>query len=206
METSDLLERCYPGRRAELKRDIFRKALGLFNEQGIEATTIEMIRAECDTSVGAIYHHFGNKEGLVAALFFTALDDQARLRDSYLAEADTTQAGVHALVHSYVDWVDSQPEWARFQYHARFAVTKGPFKDELVSRNKVRNLQLLEWLSARGDDLGAVPRELLLSLIIGQAESYCRAWLSGRVKGSPKMYRGMLAEAAWRSITDVDSP
>ncbi|SEE71963.1 MULTISPECIES: TetR/AcrR family transcriptional regulator [Pseudomonas] len=202
METSDLLERCYPGRRAELKREIFRKALTLFNEQGIEATTIEMIRAECDTSVGAIYHHFGNKEGLVAALFFTALDDQARLRDSYLSEAKTTQEGVYALVHSYVDWVDSQPEWARFQYHARFAVTKGPFKDELATRNKARNKQLLEWLSAtaRGDELNGAPTELLLSLIIGQADNYCRAWLSGRVKGSPKVYRDRLAHAAWRSI------
>ncbi|MHC8287426.1 TetR/AcrR family transcriptional regulator [Pseudomonas sp. XS1P51] len=203
MQTSDLLERCYPGRRAELKRDIFRKALKLFNEQGIEATTIEMIRAECETSVGAIYHHFGNKEGLVAALFFTALDDQARLRDSYLSEAGTTQEGVYALVHSYVDWVDSQPEWARFQYHARFAVTKGPFKDELATRNKARNKQLLEWLtaSARGDELKGFPAELIPSLIIGQADSYCRTWLSGRVKGSPKAYRDLLAEAAWRSIS-----
>ncbi|MGE8064817.1 TetR/AcrR family transcriptional regulator [Pseudomonas sp. NPDC089569] len=202
METSDLLERCYPGRRAELKRDIFRKALELFNEQGIEATTIDMIRAECDTSVGAIYHHFGNKEGLVAALFFTALDDQARLRDSYLAEATTTQAGVRALVHSFVDWVDSQPEWARFQYHARFAVTKGPFKDELAARNKARNKSLLEWLfdPVHRNELGGIPAELMLSLIIGQADSYCRAWLSGRVKGSPKAYRDVLADAAWRSV------
>lgn len=207
METSDLLERCYPGRRAELKRDIFRKALTLFNEQGIEATTIEMIRAECDTSVGAIYHHFGNKEGLVAALFFTALDDQARLRESYMADATTTQAGVHGLVHSYVDWVDSQPEWARFQYHARFAVTKGPFKDELATRNKTRNKRLMEWLSdpARREELGSFPAELLPSLIIGQADSYCRAWLSGRVKGSPKAYREMLAEAAWRSVAATES-
>ena len=204
METSDLLERCYPGRRAELKRDIFRKALALFNEQGIEATTIEMIRAECDTSVGAIYHHFGNKEGLVAALFFTALDDQARLRDRYLSDATTTQEGVYALVHSYVDWVDSQPEWARFQYHARFAVTKGPFKGELATRNKVRNKQLLEWLSASamGDELKGAPAELMLSLIIGQADNYCRTWLSGRVKASPKVYRDKLAQAAWRSISD----
>jgi len=207
MPTADLLERCYPGRRAELKRDIFCKALKLFNEQGIEATTIEMIRAECDTSVGAIYHHFGNKEGLVGALFFTALDDQARLRDSYLAEAQTTQAGVRALVHSYVDWVDSQPEWARFQYHARFAVTKGPLKDELAARNKTRNKLLMEWLSdpARGNELAGLPAELIPSLIIGQADSYCRAWLSGRVKGSPRVYRDLLADAAWRSVAATET-
>jgi len=202
MDTADLLERSYPGRRAELKRDIFRKALRLFNEQGIEATTIEMIRAECDTSVGAIYHHFGNKEGLVAALFFTALEDQARLRDAYLAEATTTEEGVQALVYSYVDWVENQPEWARFQYHARYAVTRGPHKDELADRNRTRNQGLRTWLSesGRAAELNECPAELLPSLIVGQADSYCRAWLSGRVQGSPKAYRELLAQAAWRSI------
>jgi len=202
MDTADLLERSYPGRRAELKRDIFRKALKLFNEQGIEATTIEMIRAECDTSVGAIYHHFGNKEGLVAALFFTALEDQGRLRDAYLDAADSTEAGVQALVFSYVDWVEQQPQWARFQYHARFAVTKGPFKEELAERNKTRNLRLRQWLaeSGRAAELQDLPAELLPSLIIGQADSYCRAWLAGRVKGSPTDYREVLAQAAWRSV------
>ncbi|WP_434768538.1 TetR/AcrR family transcriptional regulator [Pseudomonas triticicola] len=202
MDTADLLERSYPGRRAELKRDIFRKSLNLFNEQGIEATTIEMIRADCDTSVGAIYHHFGNKEGLVAALFFTALEDQGRLRDAYLDTADSTEEGVQALVFSYVDWVEQQPQWARFQYHARFAVTKGPFKEELAERNKTRNLRLRQWLaeSGRAAELQDLPAELLPSLIIGQADSYCRAWLAGRVKGSPRDYREVLAHAAWRSI------
>lgn len=202
METADLLMRRYPGRRAELKRSILGKALACFNEQGIEATTIETIRLACDTSVGAIYHHFGNKEGLVAALFFAALDDQAELRQQYLAEVKTAQQGVHALVHSYVDWVSRQPDWARFQFQARFAVAAGPFRDELASRNKTRNRQLLEWLAhyGQGEEMRRLPTELLPSLIVGQAESYCRAWLSGRVKGEPAGYRALLAEAAWRSI------
>jgi len=202
MQTPDLLQRCFPGRRAELKRDIFTAALDLFNEQGLEATTIEMIRARCDTSVGAIYHHFGNKEGLVAALFFTALDDQAGLRARYLESASTAKEGVYALVHSYVDWVDSEPQWARFQYHARFAVTKGPFAGELESRNQSRNGLLKEWLAlpGRGDQLNQLPAELWPSLIIGQADSYCRAWLAGRATSSPRIYREVLAEAAWRSV------
>ncbi|MBC2658999.1 TetR/AcrR family transcriptional regulator [Pseudomonas sp. MSSRFD41] len=205
MPDADLLERCYPGRRAELKRTILHRALGCFNRLGLEATTIEMIRAECETSVGAIYHHFTNKEGLVAALFFTALDDQAQLRDRYLAQAQTLEQGVQALVHSYVDWVDAQPEWARFQFHARFAVTRGPFGQELAERNRTRNRRLLEWLKARSasDALPAIPAELLPSLIIGQAESYCRAWLSGRVQGRPREYREHLAAAAWRSISGL---
>ena len=202
MQTSDLLERRYPGRRAELKRSILGNALSCFNEHGIEATTIEQIRTACDTSVGAIYHHFGNKEGLVAALFFAALDDQAELHERYLSEASNTQQTVYALVHTYVDWVTNQPEWARFLFNARFAVTKGPFKDELLARNKQRKQSMRAGLFAEGrrEQLKQLPAELIPSLIIGQAESYCRAWLSGRVKATPASYRSVLAEAAWHSI------
>ncbi|WP_163012100.1 TetR/AcrR family transcriptional regulator, partial [Pseudomonas viridiflava] len=103
---------------------ILRCALALFNEHGVEATTIDTIRAESEMSVGAIYHHFENKEGLVAALYMAALEDQARLRDHYLSDISTTREWVYAMVNSYVDWVVSQPDWARFQYQARFAVAK----------------------------------------------------------------------------------
>ena len=75
-----VLERAYPGGRAQLKRRMLQGALACFNEHGIEPTTIEMILTRCDASVGNLYHHFGSKEGLVAALFFCALADQAALR------------------------------------------------------------------------------------------------------------------------------
>ncbi len=202
MEPVDLLERCYPGRRAESKRHILRCALALFNQQGIEATTIDIIRAESQMSVGAIYHHFDNKEGLVAALYMTALDDQARLRDSYLSAVTSTREWVQALVFSYVDWVVSQPDWARFQYQARFAVARSSFNERLAEANAARNAALKQWFSdpAHQQDLQDLPFELIPSLIIGSAESYCRAWLSARVKRSPELYRQHLAEAAWRAV------
>lgn len=202
MHPIDLIERTFPGRRSDLKRSILRAALACFNEVGIEATNIETIRARCDTSVGAIYHHFGNKEGLVAALFFAALEDQASLRDRYLQDAHTAHAGVVGLVHSYVEWVHEQPEWARFVFQSRFAVSNGPFKDELIARNRQRNQLLKDWMSApqRKEHFSHLPAELIPSLIIGAAESYSRAWLSAKVKKSPWEYRELLAEAAWNSI------
>lgn len=202
MEPVDLLERCHPGRRAESRRQILRCALGLFNEQGVEATTIDTIRERSQMSVGAIYHHFGNKEGVVAALFMAALEDQARLRDAYLADAASTRAWVQALVFSYVDWVGQQPDWARFQYQARYGVTQGAFNDQLKDANRERNAGLRAWFSdpAHRADLQELPLELMLSLIIGPAESYCRAWLSARVKQSPVSYRQQLADAAWRAV------
>lgn len=202
MDTNDLLERCYPGRRAESKRLILRCAIALFNKHGIEATTIDTIRAKSQTSVGSIYHHFGNKEGVIAALYMAALSDQAQLRDSYLDGVESTKQWVQALVLSYVDWVANQPDWARFQYQARYAVTQSAFADQLKEANRLRKAQLKEWFSnpEHREALRELPLELIPSLIIGSAESYCRAWLSGRVLQSPEHYRQQLADAAWLAV------
>jgi len=202
MTTKSLLERAYPNRRANLKRAILEAALASFNTHGIEAATIEMIRAAVDTSVGAIYHHFGNKEGLVAALFLAALTDQAGLREEYLSTAESTEDGVRALVYSYVDWVVAQPDWARFMFQARYAVSQGPYATSLSSRNKERNEKLHAWFatSTRAIELRPLASELIPSLIVGPAESYCRAWLSGRVQASPAFHRKAIADAAWLAV------
>jgi AcrR family transcriptional regulator len=201
-----VLERSYPGARSQLKRDILLSALACFNEHGLEPTTIDMIKAHCGTSVGNIYHHFGNKDGLVSALFFSALEDQTSLLEQHLEGAQTAREGVAAMIHSYVDWVTAQPELARFQYQARSAVAKGLRGEELTQRNRLRNRKIIDWLRVpeRRQAFRDWPSELLPSLIIGQSESYCRTWLSGRVQASPYDYRDKLAEAAWCSVAATD--
>ncbi len=197
-----VLERQFPGRRAALKREILAGALACFNEAGIEAVTIEQIRLRCDTSVGNIYHHFGSKEGIIAALFFAALDDQHIAREQALKAAVTLEQGVKAQVTSYLQWVVAEPELARFQFQSRSHVTNGPDADALKERNRQRNRQFRDWFLGIPDRdiVAGVPAELLPSLIIGQAESYCRAWLHGRVSTPPDQFSAALGSAAWASI------
>jgi len=201
----ELLERLYPGRRAALKRQILLDALSCFLENGIETTSIEMIRSKSDSSVGAIYHHFKNKEGIVATLFFAALDDQAALRDEYLEGTKSLQEVLYAFIHSYVDWVSGQPEFAKFLISARFSVMQGEDQERLVQKNKLRNQKIFSEISkyAEAEFLKFIPHELLLSLVIGSTENYCRAWLSQRVKSDPKVYKDILAKAAWDSLQNL---
>ncbi len=205
MTAQSVLERVYPGRRAALKREILETALEVFNEVGIDAASIDLIKTTSCTSVGAIYHHFSNKDGLIAALFFCAQDDLTRLLNSYLENAKTVEDGVRAMVLSYVDWITAEPELGRFQFQARSFVAKGPHADQLAKRNRARNTTVLDWLNMpeRRTSLPSCPHELLPSLIIGQSESYCRAWLAGRVRTNPAVHRVALANAAWSSVLAV---
>ena len=143
MNNQSLLERRYSGRRAELKRVILTEALACFLEYGIETTTIEMIRERAQTSVGAIYHHFKNKEGLVAALYILAIEDQAERRDQALLSAQSLQQGIQVMTASYIDWVMDYPDFARFLYAAHFSISKSAQQEELKQKNAARNQHLL---------------------------------------------------------------
>lgn len=197
-----VLLRAHPGARSNLKRRILACALACFNEHGMAFTSIDLIKARAETSVGAIYHHFKSKEGVAAALYFLALDDQSRLFEARLGKADDVEIAIKTMVSCYLEWVTSQPELARFLLQARTYVAQGPHADQLAERNKGRFNPLIEWIvhGAGSGHLRALPRETYAPLLIGQAESYCRAWLSGRVKVLPTVHTEVFAEAAWRSL------
>lgn len=197
-----LLQRIYSGRRAELKRQILGEALACFLEQGIETTTIEHVRDRAETSVGAIYHHFKNKDGLVAALYFAALQDQFAKRADALTQAQSLQEGIQAILCSYIDWVEAYPDFAGFLYAAGFSMRKEKLQAELKQHNLQRNSALLDWLTAQPDWhlIEHLPKELMMSLVLGATENYCRAWLSHKVKTPPSHYKQQFTQAAWQTL------
>jgi AcrR family transcriptional regulator len=200
--SSNQFDRVEPGPRKAHKRHILSCALACFDEFGIEATTIEAIRERADSSVGSIYHHFGNKDGLIAALYLAALDDQLAMAEPRMASAATPRESVEALVRTYLEWVTQQPQLARFLFRARHLVAAGPYKDELATRNKQRFEVLLKQF-ATGIKEGFIlplPKETFASLLIGQSENYCRAWLAQRVKAKPISYVDIFVQAAWASV------
>ncbi len=203
MSNQALLERVYSGRRAELKRTILLEALVCFLQQGIEATNIEHVRERAQTSVGAIYHHFKNKDGLVAALYLAALQDQAEKRMQALAQATSLREGIQSILWSYIDWVEQYPDFARFLYAASFNMQKESVQVALQQQNQARNHAIAAWLAAQPDQalVAHIPKELLMSLMQGATESYCRAWLSGKVKTNPSNYKQQFAQAAWLTLS-----
>lgn len=202
MDSISIFEKHYPGRRAELKRIILSKSLECFNKHGIEPTTIDLIKQECETSVGSIYHHFGTKDGIIAHLYFLVLDDQLEQRSAYFEPVQSAQNYIFAIIHSYIDWIAAHKELARFQLFAGYSVSKGQHHEELVKRNKLRNRQIFQYLKKilPDDKILSLPADLIFSLVIGPSESYVRAWLSDKVVVSPLEYKEEFANSAWLAV------
>ncbi len=116
----------------------------------------------------------------------------------YLEGTESLQEVLYAFIHSYIDWVSEQPEFAKFLISARFSVMQGEDQERLVQKNKSRNQKIFSEISNYADSefLKSIPHELLLSLVIGSTENHCGAWLSQRVPSNPKIYQNTLAKAA----------
>ncbi|WP_347453282.1 TetR/AcrR family transcriptional regulator [Acinetobacter thermotolerans] len=138
----------------------------------------------------------------MSALYLAALKDQSSRRLEALSQVQGIEQGIHAIIQSYIDWVVSYPDFARFLYAAHHSVQTGGHYHTLEQSNSERNQDLKAWLVKQPDAerLKAIPTALLMSLVIGPTESYCCAWLSGRVKDSPQQYIQALAQSAWDSL------
>ena len=111
--------------RPSRKDEILQAALACFTEHGVDVTTIEMIRDRSGASIGSLYHHFGNKERIIAALYLAGTAQYADLLQRGFASAASAEACVKLLVTSYIDWVAANPDWARFILHSRGRVEAG---------------------------------------------------------------------------------
>lgn len=193
----------------EKKRLILTHALQCFTEHGVDGTTIDMIRAASGMSVGSLYHHFGNKDKIAAALFIQGMRDFGDRARDYLAQLTTeatAEEGIKALVYANVDWITDNPDWARFVFHHRSTLKSADSESRLQDDMQLFYNDLTTFFMPRvqAGQLKPIPMDLFSPLVTGPTHQYARQWLAGRSKKPLSDFRDLLAESAWSSIKAPD--
>lgn len=186
----------------DTKGRILTAALAAFTEHGYEAATIADIRQRSGISTGSIYHHYGSKEAVAAALYLRGVRQyQCGFTQALLCARDA-EASVRQAVRFHLDWVADNPHWARFVLGHGRAEWLRPQAEALAEHNQ-RFLDAVESWHAEGVASGEImetPTEVVLSLLIGAPQFLVRAWVSGRTVDLPRQHAGALADAAWRAL------
>src|SRR5918998_5233515 len=185
------------------RRDqILAAARACFAEHGYAATTIEQIAARSGASNGSIYHHFGAKDGILAALYTSALASyQQELLALLRARADDAEAGIRAGVLHHLAWVEAHPDETRTLFEHRQALERTPRAGELRDQNRPVLAEVRDWM-VRHVEAGAM-RDLgpvAAAVWFGPAQAVARDWIAGRLRGRPAEVGEELAEAAWRAF------
>jgi AcrR family transcriptional regulator len=187
---------------ATRREDILHAALEAFVEKGFAAATIYDVRRRSGASTGSIYHHFGGKEGLAAAIYLDGLDGYQQGFLERLRRARDAESAIKSLVRYHLRWVEGNPDLARFLLGRRetevLAATEEPMR-ELNRAFLAEASELLERWWASGE-LVRLPLDVFDAVLLGPCHEYTRHWLAGRTKTPIRSAERSLADAAWRAL------
>ncbi len=174
----------------------------VFERSGEPGVTIQAVAAASRVSVGSLYHHFGDKLGLLSAAFLDVIGDYRR---SVLAAMDAAGGSsrqlVRGLVMAHLAWIERHPGEARLLLGSRHRAAEGA-GDQLRSstRDFVGNLmERFAGAMERGEVKRLSPA-LAGAIVLGPAQEVARHWLRGPMARPLGDAVPVLADAAWDAI------
>ena len=184
------------------REDLLAAGLAVFDRDGFDGATVAAIRSRARASNGSFFHFFASKKELAGTLFLEIL---AGYHAAVLAAVDETCSagqGVARLIRAHLDWVVNNRREARYL----FEISRSEWSEDIRGAQRAQNSRLAEaierWrapLIARGELL-PMTATLFFSQIIGPAQIFCRAWLSGRDRTDPREQIETLIACATRAV------
>jgi len=189
------------------RRAILDASLELFLEVGVEASAIDDLRRRSGASVGSLYHRFGSKEGIAAAVYVDALRHYQREFVAALTRARDAGDGVRSAVRTHMRWVRENPDRAEFLFNVAGADVRRACGTDLRELNNEFFGFVEAWLRRYVDagEVRALSTDVVYALWLGPSQELARLWLARGRRGSLRTESTVLADAAWRALrTDPD--
>lgn len=181
---------------------VLKAAAVVFAKHGIRGGSIHSIARRSGVSIGSIYHHFKDRDGVAVALFRQQLDSLLAAVCHGFLQAPTAKTALFALVKAYLSWVKRHPQGARLLFFAGPAELKAS-QDNPLDATKAQRLQPMvarvrAWIEAGW--LRPIPLPLLEVVLVAPVAELARRSLCG----APELLQGdavaQLQEALWRSV------
>lgn len=181
-------------------------ALRVFTEHGFDAATIDDVRRRSGASVGSIYHHFGSKEQLAAALYADGLADYQRGLIAILGRAPAAAPGIRALVRHHLRWASERPELARFLLERRALEVRAASDEQVGDQNRALEEAFGAWLAPhlRARRIRRLAPDLFLTILLGPSQEFTRAWLHDRAQSPLARAERALGDAAVAALVTGD--
>src|SRR5438270_12811003 len=131
------------------RQAILDAALELFAERGLAGTSIDDICVASGASNGSLYHHFGSKEGIAAALYANAIVDYQRGALEVFRNAQSAEAGFRGCVEHYLQWVHDHHELAVLMLAVEHGDVRDLAADAVATLNDAFRRETGVWVRGR---------------------------------------------------------
>ncbi len=121
-------------RRADTRGRLLDAAAELFAERGVEAASIDAIAHVADRTSGAVYSHFGGKDGLLFALLDGWVDDVSAVIGAELTTATTLDERLAVLWRNVSSPVTGGGRWIALEHELWSYAARNPDAREHLAR------------------------------------------------------------------------
>lgn len=103
-------------RRTQTRDALLEAGAALFAERGVAGASVDAIAQRAGRTSGALYDHFGSKEGLLFALLSSWVDEATALITAEQAHATTLDSWVAAMWRAVSDPPSGDSRWIRLEH------------------------------------------------------------------------------------------
>jgi AcrR family transcriptional regulator len=187
---------------AQVRVDLLAAGLAIFERDGFEGATVAAIRARARASNGSFFHFFASKKELAATLFLETLQHYHAAILAVVVPGVSAREGIDRLIRAHLNWVVEHRCEARYL----FEISRGDWTEALRDKQRALNARFAEGIErwraplVAGGELLPLPQSVFASQIIGPAQIFCRAFLSGRDRSDPRPQADQLVACAIRAL------
>jgi AcrR family transcriptional regulator len=172
----DDVARTQEQRKADTRGRLLAAASDLFGRRGFHAVSTEAVADAADRTTGAVYAHFGGKEGLLLALADAGETMAAVEVGAALDAADDLEGRLAALWTAFVTSTDEgAPAWMLLEHELWLYAARNPEAvDGVARRYEDARLAMAgafkQWADEAGTTMTAAPRRtavLVLAVLLG---------------------------------------
>lgn len=177
-------------------------ALDVHESAGRDGFTVQAVVAASGVSLGSLYHHFGNFDGLAAALYARCMGELLDGIVTSLERARTARGGVRAVVTAYLRFVEEHPDRARFIHASAYASYLPANAETIAAAKAPRMARMGAWLAPHvaAGSIVDLPDPLLEMLLIGPVAELSRRWLAGATELDLARAARVLPDRIWAAL------
>lgn len=154
-------------RRTETRAALLEAGATLFAERGIAGASVDAIARAADRTSGALYDHFGSKEGLLFALLESWVGDAAVAIAAEQAAAATFDEWVAAMWHAVARPPSGDGRWIALEHELWSYAAQSPDATRYLARRYQAAWAGIEEHASRFADVGPGTGAAVIGLLLG---------------------------------------
>tara|TARA_R110002072_G_scaffold1780_11_gene14897 strand:+ start:34887 stop:35468 length:582 start_codon:yes stop_codon:yes gene_type:complete len=151
-------------------------AAALFSDHGVDATSVSDVAKKAGCSVGAVYHHFRDKQALIYALFDRMIEEIQATTELGLDPARWAGATVIDILQGYLEFsLTEGRDMARLKSALLdFARQHAELGQQLEDHGRQLTLGLTQLLLIRKSEIGHPDPDLAIAMVLDQLNALLR--------------------------------